>query len=172
AKESIERADARLILAVADERAVAAEDVRLRHREQRAGLAGISQNEFASLDRVSLAREWLDAAALDRRLVDAILVAQRIEIPGLRAEVLQGQDRDPREALVLFPGDGEGTAPLFLRIADGLHCDMDLAGTVRLFPVRRIVDADIAKLLGARGHPHAERLGETLQRLPGEPERF
>src|SRR6185503_16828703 len=113
--------DARLILAEADEGAVATQYLRLRHRQENPGFTRISQDELAGFDRPSLARERLDAAALDRRLVDAILVAQRVEIPRLRAEVLHGQDRNSRGALVLFPGDGKGAAPLFLRIAECLH---------------------------------------------------
>ena len=36
----------------------------------------------------------LDAAALDRRLVDAVFVTQWVEVAWLRAEVLHGQDAD------------------------------------------------------------------------------
>src|SRR6266481_5577808 len=88
-KESIERADARLIFAQAHICAVATEDVRLRHRRGDPGLARIAEDELAGLDRPSLARERLAAAAFDRRLVDAVLVAQRIAVAGLGAEVLR-----------------------------------------------------------------------------------
>ena len=93
AEEAIERADARLIFAEAHIGAVAAEYVRLRHRQRNAGLARISEDELAGLDRPSLAGQRLDAAAFDRRLVDAVLVAQRIAIAGLRAEVLHWPER-------------------------------------------------------------------------------
>ena len=55
-EESIERADARLIFAEAHIGAVAAEDVRLRHRQRDPGLTRISEDELAGLDRPSLAR--------------------------------------------------------------------------------------------------------------------
>jgi hypothetical protein len=55
-KESIERADARLIFAEAHIRAVAPEDVRLRHRQGVPDLTRIPKDELASLDRPSLAR--------------------------------------------------------------------------------------------------------------------
>ena len=114
-EESIERADARLIFAEAHIGAVAAEDVRLRHRQGNAGLARISKDELAGLDRPSLAGKRLDAAALDRRLVDAVLVAQRIEVARLRAEVLHRQNADAGEALILLAGDGEQRAATFPR---------------------------------------------------------
>src|SRR5262249_26320846 len=101
-EESIEGAHARLILAEADVSAIAAEDVRLRHRQWNAGFTRISENELARLDRASRAGQRLDAATLDRRLIDAVLVAQRIEIAWLRPEVLTGHHADAREALVLF----------------------------------------------------------------------
>ena len=75
-EESIERADARLIFAEADIGAVAAEDVRLRHRQGNPGLTRISKDELAGLDRPTLAGRRLDAAALDRRLVDAVFVTR------------------------------------------------------------------------------------------------
>ena len=55
-KESIERADARLIFAEAHIGAVAAEDVRLRHRQGIPGLTRIPKDELAGLDRPPLAR--------------------------------------------------------------------------------------------------------------------
>ena len=97
-EESIERADARLILAKAHIGAVATEYVRLRHRQRNPGLTRISKDELAGLDRPSLPRQRVDAAALDRRLVDAVFVTQRIEVARLRAEVLHGQNADAREA--------------------------------------------------------------------------
>jgi hypothetical protein len=54
-KESIERADARLILAEAGIGAVAAEDVRLRHRQGNPGLARIAKDELAGFDRPTVA---------------------------------------------------------------------------------------------------------------------
>src|SRR5262245_3361340 len=90
-EESIERADAGLILAQSRVGAVPAEDVRLWHRQRDAGFARIPEDELAGFDRPTLARQRLDTAALDRRLIDAVLVTQRIEIAGLRAEVLRVQ---------------------------------------------------------------------------------
>ncbi len=92
-EESIEGADPGLILAKAHIGAVAAEDVRLRHRQGNAGLTGISQDELAGLDQRPLAGQRLGAAALDRRLVDAVFVTQRIEVARLRAEVLHRAER-------------------------------------------------------------------------------
>ena len=171
-EESIERADARLIFAEAHIGAVATEDVRLRHRQRDPGLTRISKDELAGLDRPSLARQRLDAAALDRRLVDAVFVAQRIEVARLRAEVLHGQNADAREALILLASDGEGALMLFLGIAECAHADMDLTCAERLVPILRIVDAVVPELPGARRHPDAERLGEALQRILRDAERF
>src|SRR5689334_12833624 len=57
AEEAIERADTRLVLAVAHIRAVAAQNIRMRHRQGNAGLAWIAKNEFTGLDRPPLARK-------------------------------------------------------------------------------------------------------------------
>src|SRR5262249_10130652 len=125
-QESVERAHARVIDAHSHVGAVAAEDVRLRHRQRRSGLAGIAEDELAGLDGPALAREWIDAAALDGRLVDAVLVAERIEIAGLRAEVLHGHDADARQALILLAGNREGPPPLLLGIAERADSDVHL----------------------------------------------
>jgi hypothetical protein len=171
-KESIEGADPRLVLAKADEGAVASEDVGLRHRQELPGLARVPEDELAGLDRPSLARQRFDAAALDRRLVDAVFVAERVEIARLRAEVLPGQHADTRETLVLLARDRQGALPLFLGIAEGADPDVDLTGAERLFPALRIVDAHVAELPGAGRHPDAERFGEALQRFLWNAERF
>src|SRR4029453_14778830 len=89
-KESIERADARLILAEAGIGAVAAENVRLRHRQGNPGFARIAKDELAGFDRPTVAGRRLNTAALDRRLVDAVFVPQRIAIAQLRAEAPNG----------------------------------------------------------------------------------
>src|SRR6185503_6237750 len=112
------------------------------------------------------------AAALDRRLVDAVFVPERIAIARLRAEVLDGEHANAREALVLLASNGEGAAPLVLGIAECTDADMDLTRAERLLPTLRIVDPVVAKLLGPRGHADAKRLGEALQRCLREPERL
>ena len=136
------------------------------------GLTRISEDELAGLDRPSLARQRLDAAALDRRLVDAVFVTQRIEVARLRAEILHGQNADAREALILLASDGEDAAPIFLGIAECAHADVDLTFAERRVPVLRIVDALVAELPGARRHPFAKSLGKALQRILGKAERL
>src|SRR5215467_9970842 len=84
-EESIEGPDARLVLAKAHICAVATKDVRLRHRQRNASFTWISKDELAGLDRPSLAGKGLGAAALNRRLVDAVLVSERVEIARLGA---------------------------------------------------------------------------------------
>ena len=158
----IERTDARLILAETHIGPVATEDVRLRHW-QGTGLTGISKDELAGLDRPSLAGQRVDAAAFDRWLIDAVFVAERIEVAWLRAEVLGRHNADAREVLVLLAGDCEGSLLLFFGIAECAYADMDLTFTVRFVPIFRIVDAVVAELPGARCHAVAERLGEALQ---------
>src|SRR5262245_36481396 len=133
-EEAIERGDARLIFAETYIGAVAAEDVWPRQRQRHPGFAGIPKDELAGFDRPPLARQRVAAAALDRRLVDAVLVAQRIEITRLGAELLHRQDADARDALVLLTSDREGTLVLFLGIAECTHADMDLARPVRIVP--------------------------------------
>ena len=66
-----------------------------------------------------IGRPWpgseLDAAALDRRLVDSVLVTQRIEVARLGAEILRGQNADAREAFVLLASDREAPGAAFPR---------------------------------------------------------
>src|SRR5262249_20245220 len=113
-KESIEGTDTRLILAEAYISAVATKYVRLRHRKGTPSLTWISEDELAGLDWPSLARQGLDTAALDRRLVDAILVAERIAIARLRTKILYGQDSDSRHVSVLLAHGSDNAPPLFL----------------------------------------------------------
>ena len=101
-QEAIERPDARLVLAQPDERAVASQHVGPRHRKRHAGLAGIAEDELAGLDRRSLAGQGIDAAALDGGLADRILVAQRVEVARLGAEVLRHQHGEAGKSLVLL----------------------------------------------------------------------
>src|SRR6185295_3109106 len=134
-EESIERADPRLIFAQPHISAVATEGVGLRHRQRDAGLARISENELAGLDLRPLTRQRLDAAALDRRLIDAVFVTQRIEVARLRAEGLLGQKAHPRELLPLLASDREGATMFFLGIAERAHPDMDSTAAVRRVPI-------------------------------------
>src|SRR5262245_41415543 len=113
-EEAIECTDAGLIFAQADKRAVATEDVRLRHRQWNARLAGITQYELAGLDRPTLPRQRFDAAAFDWRLIDAVFVTQRVQVARLCAEVQTAQYDDTREAFVLRASHGQDAAPLFL----------------------------------------------------------
>src|SRR5262249_28198186 len=76
AGESIERADAGLLLAADHIGRLTAGAVRLGNRQGHAGFTGISEYELAGLDRPSLARQGFEAASLDRRLVDTVLVTQ------------------------------------------------------------------------------------------------
>src|SRR5262249_30737651 len=103
----------------------------------------IPKDELAGFDGPPLTRQRLEAAPLYRRLVDAVLVAEWIEISGLRAEVLHVQDADAREALVLFPKDRDDSAPILLGIAECAHSDMSVTRSERRLPVLGIVDSDI-----------------------------
>ena len=87
-QEAIERPDPRLVLAQPDVCAVSSQHVRLRRRKRHAGLAGVAQDELAGFDRWSLAGQRLDAAALDRGLADRVLIAERVQVARLGAEVL------------------------------------------------------------------------------------
>src|SRR5262249_35030113 len=158
-EESIEGTDARLIFAEADIGAIAAEDVRLRHWQWNAGFTRISEHELARLDRPAPSGRRLHAAALDRRLIDAVLVTERIEIVCLRAEVLTGQHPDARELLELFVSDREHTAPPLLGIAERAQSDVHVTRAERPLPVLRVVGAVVSQLPGSRRHPGAECLG-------------
>ena len=57
------------------------------HRQRNTTLARIAEDEFPRFDRPSLTRQLL-AFALVWRLIDAVLVAQRIQIALLGSEVL------------------------------------------------------------------------------------
>ena len=86
-------ADARLVLAQAEEGAVAPEHIRLQRRNRHAGLARITEDEFTRFDGASLSGQRIDTAALDGGLADTVLVAERIEVARLGAEVLTSPAR-------------------------------------------------------------------------------
>ena len=125
-EESIEGTHARLIFAEANKSAVATEYVRLRHREGEPCLTRIAEDELTRLDRPAV-RRGLGVAALDRWLVDAVFVTQRVEVAWLRAvhvksdgsleglEDLQGQ-LDPEEFI-----EGRTVLGSVARTAGGLH---------------------------------------------------
>ncbi len=75
-EKSIERSNARLIFSKAYIRAVATKNFRLRHRQRKARLTRISQNELSSFDWFSLTGKRVNATALDRGLVDTVFVTQ------------------------------------------------------------------------------------------------
>src|SRR5262249_1768672 len=106
-----------------------------------------------------------------RRLIDAVLVTQRIEIARLRAEILHGQNADARQILVLLASDGDNVPPFFLRIAECVQCDMDLALAKQRFPILWIVDALVPQLAGTCCHAYAECLREAFQRVLWKTER-
>src|SRR5215472_5087425 len=144
-QESIECTDSRLIFAKPHKGPVAAEDDGLRHWERDTGLTWVPEDELSGLDRPTLAWQWLNAAALDRRLVDPVFVAQGIAIVRLRAKVLHRQNADAREALVLLAGNGEGAPPLLFGIAEGGYPDMNPTRAKRLVPALRIVEAVVTQ---------------------------
>ena len=94
-QEAIERTDPRLVLAQADICAVPSENVRLRRRKWYAGLARVAQDELAGLDRLTLAGQGLDAAALDCGLTDRVPVTQGIQVAWLASEVMGPSTASP-----------------------------------------------------------------------------
>src|SRR5262249_4873094 len=76
-QEPVEGAHKRLIFAKADEGAIASQFVGLRHRQRHASLGQVVEDELASLDRAALTGQRIHAAALDSRLADHDLVAER-----------------------------------------------------------------------------------------------
>src|SRR5262249_14797403 len=109
-QESVERADARLIFAETYIGAVAAEKVRLRHRQRHSGLTRISKDELTGLDWPSLTRKRVDATAFDRRLVDTLFINQWNEVAPFGAAVPHRPNPDARETLILLAGDSQRTA--------------------------------------------------------------
>ena len=74
--------------------AVASENVGLRHRQGIPASPGYPRMNSPALIGRPLSGKRLHTAAFDRRLVDAVLVSQRITVAGLGAEVLDGQNFD------------------------------------------------------------------------------
>ena len=164
-QESVERSDPRLVLAQANEGAVAPEHIRLQHRKRHTGLARITEDEFTRFDGATLSGQWIDTAALDGGLADTVLVAERIEIARLSAEVLSVQHRNAGKSVILLARQRHGAAPLFFGVAKNTDGDMNLAAAERLVPVLRIVLSAVKQDVGTRSHSHAKRLRKTLQRL-------
>ena len=164
-QESVERSDSRLVLAHADEGAVAPEHIRLWHRKRHTGLARIAEDEFTRFDRATLSGQGIDTAALDRGLANTVLVAERIEVARLSAEVLNVHHRNARKSVILLPRQSHGAPPLFFAVAKDADGDMNLPAAERWVPVLRIVLSAIKKDVGTRSHSHAKSLGKALQRL-------
>ena len=169
-EESVEGSDKGLVFAQTEEGAVAPQHIRLRHRERHAGLAWVTENEFARLDGTPLTGQRIDAAALDRRLANAVLVAERIEVPRLAAEVLGPHDFKAAHSMVLPPRQLHGAAPLLFGVAEDADREVDLPAAKRLVPVLRIVLPAVKKLLGATRHADPKCLGKALQRLLWHPQ--
>ena len=55
--------------------------------------------------------------------------------------------------------------PCVFGIAEDAQADVHEAGPERRLPVRGVVLAVVKEFVGARGHPHPERLGEALKRI-------
>ena len=164
-QEPVEGADTRLVLAQAEECAVAPEHIRLRHRKRHTGLAWITKNEFTCLDRPPLSGQRIDTATLYGGLADPVLEAERIEVPRLGAEVLGVQHRDPGQSVVLPPLQLHCPSPLLFGIAEDADGDVNPPAAERLVPVLWIVLTAVKKGIGARSHSDSERLRKTLKRL-------
>src|SRR5262249_20087662 len=156
AQESVERTDACLVLAQSHIGAVLPEDLRLRHGQRNSRLAGIAQDELTGLDRSPLPGQGLATAALDAGLVDGVLVPQRIEVSGLRSEILHVRDVDPGEAHDLLARHLEDAPPFVLGIAERTQPDVHLALAKWRIPVLGVVETFVPQLPCPRRHPRAE----------------
>ena len=112
------------------------------------------------------------AAALDRRLADAVLEAERRAAGRELVAVLAPDQLDAGELRVGAAGLlGDGLQP---RGVGGEHGDgdVDVAGAERLLPVLGAAVADVAQLGGAGRHALPELRREAVQRLLRHAERL
>ena len=116
-QESVERSDPRLVLAHANEGAVAPEHIRLRHRNRHTGLARITEDEFTRFDGATLSRQGIDTAALNGGLADTVLVAERIEVARLGAKVLSVAARKRRKIRDTAAAPKPWCGATFLRVS-------------------------------------------------------
>ena len=98
-------------------------------------------------------------------MVDAILIAERIEIAWLCTEVLDEQQMDPREALVLIASKREDAPPLLLGVAERAQSDVDFPSAEGRLPMLGIIDTFVPQLPGTRRHSDPEGLRKALQRI-------
>ena len=165
-----------LHLAVDDVGGVAVER---RHRRQRepAILVVIAEDELARCElapaacgvRQAVAGSRLGAAALQRRLGDAVFEAEMVSALGQGLRALLMDDRDGFvEARLQF-----GASPLQRLLVDAVERDEDvrLPRTEPRLPVLGRALADVAEQMGARGHALAEVLGERRQQRGVDAER-
>ena len=164
--------DLRVQLPEDDIGAVSAQDVRGRHRRQLARLIRVSEDDLARLERPVVRVRWRPAAALDRRLADTVLEAER-GTPG--RELVAVLAPDHRDAVQLLMGAaglfGDGLEPGEVR-REHRYGDMDLGRAEWLLPLLRAALADVSEVRRPRSHPFAELGREAVQRALRYPERL
>ena len=101
------------------------------------------------------------SAAFDGGLANEVLVSEGVAVARLRPEFLRGEQRDTLEALKLFLHGVPGLVPFWDGVAEDAYSEVDLSSAKRLFPVLRIVGADVPKLRGPCGHSLSEELREA-----------
>ena len=106
-----------------------------------------------------------DTDALNGGLADGVLVAERIAIARLGAEVLTVQHGNAGCSLILLPRQLHGAAPHFSRVAENADSDVNPPAAERLVPVLGIVLAAVKKDVGTSRHSCPKRLRKTLKGL-------
>ena len=163
---------ARVQLAHDHKGAVATQHLGLRDGQRVAGLVLVAEHELADLERRLVRVGTDDAAALDRRLADAILEAERLALVGQRVDILAPEQLDAGQ---LAQGCASALNQRLEALGvgrEGQQHDVNVGGAERRLPVLGRVLADVAEIGGTSGHALLELGREAGQRLLGHTQRL
>src|SRR5918998_937071 len=141
----------------------AAEHLRGRHRRKLSRLVPVAEDDLTRLERSFLGIRGGSPAALDRRLTDPVLEAERgppaFELVAVLApDHLDAGKLSMRAACLL----DHGLQPLAFR-RERRQSDVDVTGAERLLPVLRTAVADVAQQRRTGGHPFSELRCEAVE---------
>src|SRR5215510_14010557 len=135
-----------------------------RRRGNLAALVGITHDELAGLDGRFAPRPNGRTTALDVRVVQSVLEAERIASFRQFAELHAVYDGDLRQVLMRAARELEDPLQvLIVACVDG-QSDVDVFRTVPMLPVGRCISADVMQDGVARRHPLPELDRKTVER--------
>ena len=131
---------------------IASQNLRLRYRRRLAHLIGIAKNKLARLERLFVGIGARNAAALNRRMADAVLESECLSFIRQSMTILAPDRCDARDLLVCLLGACERRFQLLRVRRECGDDDVDVSGSERLLPIFGTAFAAIAQHFGAGSH--------------------